>query len=51
MFAILAAVILQQAASGQVVWQTPAPPEPVAACCRMTAATRASMRTSRYVHP
>jgi hypothetical protein len=30
MLAVLAAVILQQAATGQVVWQTPAPPEPVA---------------------
>ena len=30
MFAILAAVILQQAASGQVVWQTPAPADPIA---------------------
>lgn len=30
MLALVAAVILQQAATGQVVWQTPAPPEPVA---------------------
>ena len=30
MLAALAALILQQAASGQVVWQAPAPPEPVA---------------------
>ena len=29
MLALVAAVILQQAATGQVVWQTPAPPEPV----------------------
>src|SRR5688572_6780119 len=28
--AAIAAVILQQAAAGQVVWQAPAPPEPVA---------------------
>ena len=30
MLALVAVVILQQAASGQVVWQTPAPPEPLA---------------------
>ena len=30
MLALVAAVILQQAATGQVVWQTPAPPEPIA---------------------
>ena len=30
MLALAAAVILQQAATGQVVWQTPAPPEPIA---------------------
>ena len=30
MLALVAAVILQQTATGQVVWQTPAPPEPVA---------------------
>ena len=30
MLALVAAVVLQQAASGQVVWQTPAAPEPVA---------------------
>ena len=30
MLALVATVILQQAATGQVVWQTPAPPEPVA---------------------
>lgn len=30
MLAVVAAVILQQAAAGQVVWQAPAPPEPVA---------------------
>lgn len=31
MLALVAAVILQQAAPGQVVWQEPAPPEPVVA--------------------
>lgn len=31
MLALVAAVILQQAATGQVVWQAPAPPEPVIA--------------------
>jgi hypothetical protein len=30
MLALVAALILQQAATGQVVWQTPAPPEPAA---------------------
>lgn len=30
MLALVAAVILQQAATGQVVWQTPPPPEPIA---------------------
>ncbi len=30
MLAVLAALVLQQAASGQVVWQTPAPAEPAA---------------------
>ncbi|MCS6627283.1 hypothetical protein N0B44_30690 [Roseibacterium beibuensis] len=31
MLAIVAAVILQQAATGQVVWQEPAPPAPIVA--------------------
>ncbi|HYD27970.1 hypothetical protein [Brevundimonas sp.] len=31
MLAVIAAVALQQAASGQVVWQTPTPPEPAVA--------------------
>ncbi|HEY0599084.1 hypothetical protein [Brevundimonas sp.] len=36
---VAAAVILQQAATGQVVWQTPAPPEPAASVVPAVAPT------------
>lgn len=48
MLALVAAVILQQAAPGQVVWQEPAPPEPMIAPAPAAPALPDWARTDPY---